>query len=230
MQNEKNRNSGRSMKLKPVAVLLAVTLLVACAVSGTLAWLTDDETATNTFAIGKVDITLTETTGKDYQMVPGAAMDKDPVVTVKAGSEDCWVFLKVTETGAYHNSVGYAMDKYIAYKIDEANWTALEKDGEGKALENVYYCHAKDVTADLSIKVLGAGSVVYDEVTYSWGNQQVLTRPTVTEDMMEFLSDSSNNSRPELSFTAYAVQYQKNNTEHFTPEEAWAVLNPPSNP
>ena len=75
------------MKKKTLALVLALTLLVAGVVGGTLAWLTDQTAEVkNTFTVGDINIGLTETTA-DYKMVPGNTIAKNPTVTVKADSE-----------------------------------------------------------------------------------------------------------------------------------------------
>ena len=72
------------MKKKILALVLALTLLVAGVVGGTLAWLTDRTAEVkNTFTVGDINIGLTETTA-DYKMVPGNTIAKDPTVTVKS--------------------------------------------------------------------------------------------------------------------------------------------------
>ncbi|MEI3142371.1 MAG: TasA family protein [Oscillospiraceae bacterium] len=104
------------MKKKTLALVLALTLLVAGVVGGTLAWLTDQTAEVkNTFTVGDINIGLTETT-TDYKMVPGNTIAKDPTVTVKANSEACWLFVKVTESEN--------LDTFITYAIAEG-WTAL---------------------------------------------------------------------------------------------------------
>lgn len=112
------------MKKKTVALLLALVLVFGAAIGGTIAYLMDaTEAITNTFTVGNVDIDLTETT-KDYKMTPGATINKDPFVTVKEGSEICWVFVKVEEQGN--------LADYIEYTMDDA-WKVFP--GE----DNVYY-------------------------------------------------------------------------------------------
>lgn len=99
---------------KVLLVLLCMALLVAGSVVGTLAWLTAEKQVQNTFTVGKVEIELYETdmnpetgekgTGKNFEgiegikIIPGRTISKDPTVTVKAGSEDCYVraFMVVT--------------------------------------------------------------------------------------------------------------------------------------
>ena len=66
------------MKKKTLALVLALTLLVAGVVGGTLAWLTDQTAEVkNTFTVGDINIGLTETTA-DYKMAPGNTIPKTP--------------------------------------------------------------------------------------------------------------------------------------------------------
>lgn len=101
------------MKTKRKALLLSLcaVLLVVASVMGTMAYLTSTDTVNNTFTVGKVQITLDEakvtTDGtpvegadrvkaNEYKLMPGHTYIKDPTVTVKEGSEDSYVRLKVT--------------------------------------------------------------------------------------------------------------------------------------
>ena len=100
------------MKTKSKALLLTLcaVLLIAASVLGTMAYLTSTDTVTNTFTVGKVEIKLDETdvtnpTGSrvqanSYKLMPGTTYTKDPTVTVKAGSEEAYVRMKVTFNNA----------------------------------------------------------------------------------------------------------------------------------
>ena len=100
------------MKTKSKALLLTLcaVLLIAASVLGTMAYLTSSDTVTNTFTVGKVEIKLDETdvtnpTGSrvqanSYKLMPGTTYTKDPTVTVKAGSEEAYVRMKVTFNNA----------------------------------------------------------------------------------------------------------------------------------
>ena len=105
------------MKKKTLVILIAsVVTAAAMTVGGTLAFFTDTETATNTFTVGNVNITLDEAIvtraegsnewiadeeerteeGNTYDNIfPGAYLPKDPTVTVAKDSEDCYVRLKI---------------------------------------------------------------------------------------------------------------------------------------
>ena len=132
------------MKKKIVSVCLVVCLLATAIIGTTLAYFTDKtEAVTNTFTVGNVDIELAENTGNNYKMIPGTTLDKDPKVTVKGGSEDCYVFVKVEETD---------LTDYITYEIAEG-WTKL--DGTG----NVYYREAENNAEDITWSVLAGDEV-----------------------------------------------------------------------
>ena len=100
------------MKTKSKALLLTLcaVLLIAASVLGTMAYLTSTAKVENTFTIGKVEIKLDETdvtnpTGprvqaNSYKLMPGTTYTKDPTVTVKAGSEESYVRMKVTFNNA----------------------------------------------------------------------------------------------------------------------------------
>lgn len=180
------------MKKKSIAVVLALVLLVCCAVGGVLAWLTATSgPVVNTFTVGNVDITLAESENLNLKMVPGQTITKDPKVTVVGGSEACWLFVKVEKSDN--------LDSYIEYTVDSAVWTALP--GEN----GVYYreVSAEVAKAGVEYNVLGAGNATYSNVVYSWNANQVLVKPSVTKGMMDGLTD---NTRPTLTFTAYACQ------------------------
>lgn len=105
------------MKTKSKALLLTLcaVLLVAASVLGTMAYLTSSAEVKNTFTVGKVEIKLDEAkvtvdgipvegaarvTANSYKLMPGTTYTKDPTVTVKAGSEESYVRMKVTFNNA----------------------------------------------------------------------------------------------------------------------------------
>ena len=95
---------------KAMTLALCAVLLVVGSVAGTMAYLTDDDTVTNTFTVGKVGIALDEADVKpdgtldttnsrvkknEYHLIPGHTYIKDPTVTVDAGSEAAYVRMLV---------------------------------------------------------------------------------------------------------------------------------------
>ena len=52
-------------------------------------------------------------------------------------------------------------------------------------------------------------------------NDKVTVKGTVTNEMMEAIGEDE---EPTLTFTAYAIQYMKNESENFTASEAWTNI------
>lgn len=131
---------------KVLLLTLCAALLVAASVLGTMAYLTSQDTVTNTFSVGSVAITLDEQDTDDstpnaerdkanaYHLLPGHEYVKDPTVHVDAVSEDSWIFVKV-ENGiaAYEAATVENGYKKIADQIAANGWTALD------GVTGVYY-------------------------------------------------------------------------------------------
>lgn len=208
------------MNKKFMALASVCILLVGGAIGGTVAWLTTQtDDVQNVFTAGNIEMELNETT-TEYKMIPGWTINKDPVVTVKAGSEDCFVFIEVNKTGGNVTVGGktYSFDDFIAYSID-SRWSALT-DELGKTVEGVYFCRAENIASDRKINVLSGGTYTDSAGTVAWSANQVATKPSVTKEMM---NDVTGSNKPTLTFTAYAVQLYKSNTSEFTPFKAWQL-------
>ena len=168
--------------------MLALTLVLAAywAVGGTAAWLAaKSEPIASTFTFGDINITLTETDHQEQiKIIPGVDIPKDLKVTVTADSVDCWLFVKVEQTGTF------VADK-VTYSMDDG-WTK----GDGSQIpENVYYREYREAnaaTADREFPVLKD-----DKITVS----DALTKEEI-----------QNITGPTLTFTAYAVQKEGINT------------------
>ena len=161
-------NRRRSVSSRAFIALLALVLVIGCVAGGTVAWLVaKTEPVVNTFTYGNINITLAETTGTNYKVIPGTVIEKDPKVTVKAGSEACWLFVKVEESGTFvADKVTYAIDK---------GWKALE--GE----KGVYYREVAAVTADTDFSVLEGNKItVKDTLTKGDIKDIAATNPTLT--------------------------------------------------
>lgn len=164
---------------KKVLSIVAVVLVLCCAIGGTLAWLTaKTDPVVNTFTVGDINIDLDESDNLDLKMVPGNTITKDPFITVKANSEKCWLFVKVVKSATYSD---FLEDYQMA-----TGWTAL--DGQ----DGVYYQVVDASTANQVFKVLL--------------NDQVTVKGTVTKAQMEGIKNNTI-AAPTLTFTAYAVQH-----------------------
>ena len=188
---------------KKIAVAVSLLLVVALSIGGTVAWLTDSETVTNTFTIGNVNITLTETdTGLDtdqndktntYKFVPGKELAKDPKVTVTANSERCYVFVKIVENLPVETGVTANFKDYFTYSIRN-DWQPL-KNGD-IAVPGVYYQEVASSETATTLYVLTGGA---NENL----NGQITVKDSVTKEMVDNL-----NGNPTLTITAAAVQFE----------------------
>lgn len=193
-----SKRKKKGVSTKVFLSLLALVLVVGCAVGGTIAWLTaTTEPVVNTFTYGKIKIELTETTGTEYKIIPGVNISKDPKVTVIGGSEACWLFVKVAEEGTF-------VANKVTYSIADG-WT----QGDGTVIPtNVYYREVDAVTADMNFNVL-AGDTTYPNGVV-----------TVSENLTKAEVNSVATQKPTLTFTAYAVQKDGIGTA----AEAWAQV------
>ena len=180
-----------------VAVLSLMTSALAFAiVGGTVAWLmAKTESVVNVFTYGDINISLEETTGDKYKMVPGNVIEKDPKITVLKESEDCYLFVKIEE------STDAKLDAYIEYAVEDG-WMMLE------SVEGVYY---REVKMDAQNQIF---TVLKDN--------QVKVKGNVTKEMLNSLTEST---YPKLSFTAYAVQRDETITEINSAIKAWELIN-----
>lgn len=162
---------------KTLTVLLALVLVIAMSVAGTMAYLTSTDSVTNTFTVGNVVITLDEqdvdnsTPNKDrdkanaYNLIPGHSYVKDPTVHVDPVSENCWVFVKVENGISAYEAAASDVDPVyvpIAAQITANGWTALDK----VAYPGVYYQSYtkgqtdKDLEVFANFKISGTANTV----------------------------------------------------------------------
>ena len=178
------------MKKKILVACLCVALAVLTIAGTTLAYLTSQDTVTNTFTVGNVKITLDEAKvdemGKpvenadrvkanSYKLIPGQTYTKDPTVHVTADSEKCYVFVKVDNgIAALEGS-----SNTIASQIATTGWTPVT--GE----TNVYYKTVEATTTGADLTVFSSFTLANDANSKAeWDSQDI-----------------------KVVVTAYAVQY-----------------------
>lgn len=182
------------MKKKSLALVLALALMVVGAVAGTLAWLTaKSDVVVNTFTTSDIKVELKETQ-EPYKMIPGYAIHKDPEAKVVAGSEDCFLFVKLDKSENF--------DTFLTYDM-AGGWTLVP--GE----TNVYYRVVDGTTNQIGT----AYNVLKDN--------QVTVKGDVTKEKLNALTD---NTYPKLTITAYASQLHKSATEDFDAATAWSNI------
>ena len=184
MKNRKTRSAMRRMLFT-----LALVLVVAVAsVGGTIAWLkVSTASVVNTFTVGDINITLTETTGNDYKIIPGKEISKDPKVTVKANSEACWLFIKIEENNWPNVMETIGDEASGTERVRTVNYAIAEGWLGVPGTNNVFYREVSATTTDTDFAVLKGNKV------------------TVSQNLTKAEANAITAS-PTLTFTAYAVQ------------------------
>ena len=198
------------MKKKAIVAVVALVLVLCCAMGGTLAWLVaKTDPVVNTFTYGDINIDLSESENLNLKMIPGNDITKDPKVTVEANSEACWLFVKVEESNNF--------DDFMTYAI-ASGWTLYNTTTTGSDIktddttDDTYVIYrevdANTANAGTSYQVL-AGKEEYQ-------NGYVTVNDAVTKKMFAALTEAT---RPTLTFTAYAVQSDNVTTV----ADAWTI-------
>ncbi len=192
------------MNKKILLLVLSCAMVVGIAVGGTMAWLTGQTTQiTNTFTTSDINITIGEEAGtlsteptedtisKEFPMVPGHTIEKDPYVVVEKGSEPCLVFVKAVASNNLKDFITW---------VPADGWNLLT------GTQNVYYREVQiaEINAETEIPIIKG--------------DQVTVNSTVTK---ENLNDLTAETYPTLTFQAFAIQLKKNATEKFAPADAW---------
>lgn len=191
-----------------VALLVAV-LLLGSVVGGTIAWLTDTtDPVQNTFTTSDISITLEETVEGPFKMIPGHTIEKDPIVTVKAGSEDCYLFVKIDISDNFHD--------FLTGELLE-DWSFLEVPAYDVA----------DTDQDWIYPCVIYKKVLKSDADQSFGilrDNEIGVQPSVTKAMMNDLTSEAD--YPYITFTAYASQLMKDASNEMSVTTAWQNVAP----
>ena len=189
MKNKTNR----TVSIKIAALIAAIVLVIGCTAGGTVAWLVSKPAAiVNTFTIGDINATLTETK-REFKIVPGVDIVKDPVATVKANSEDCYLFVQLTEANWPTFTEAGSTTRKVKYDIAEG-WTKVE--------DGVYYRVVTKKDTDQHFDVLK-------------GNR-VTVSSTLTKENANAIQKAGD---PKLTVAVYAVQKEGMGSA----DKAWAA-------
>ena len=196
MKNKTNR----TVSIKIAALIAAIVLVIGCTAGGTVAWLVSKpKPIVNVFTVGNINATLTETAKTEtteFKIVPGVDITKDPVATVEANSEDCYLFMQPTEENwpKFKTTEAGSTIRKVEYEIADG-WIELTP------LHGVYYREVtKNDTEDQSFHVLK--------------NDKVTVSNTLTKEEANAIQKAD---APKLTVAVYAVQKAGIDT----PAEAW---------
>lgn len=132
---------------KMVKGIALAAMLAALAAGGTAAYLTDFETATNSFTVGKVDIELDEPNWKpddNTKIVPTQVIKKDPFIKNR-GINEAFVYLEVSVpvrnviTAAQDGTRNALAKTELFSYTKNKEWTQLERKAIG---QNMVYTYA----------------------------------------------------------------------------------------
>lgn len=157
-------------KKKILTLVLALALVATCAIGGTVAYLIDTKTATNTFTIGNIDIELknSEIAASDTKFVPGQPITANTQVSVKADSEACYLFIKVTEQ---NNTVSNV--KIIDYTLKTDGWTAVN------GVTGYYYREVAKSESASSFDVFSGNKVTVNSTLTKENVGKISTNPSI---------------------------------------------------
>lgn len=157
---------------KKVISAIGVISIIAAASIGTIAYFTDSDTATNTFTVGSVNVTLdeakvnevgepvegtTRVTENTYHLLPGEEYTKDPTLHIEAGSADCYVYVTVDNQVADIEKAESDGDSYrnIAGQMENHGWKLLKNSSD-----ETVKIDREDPLADLDVYVYVGESAV----------------------------------------------------------------------
>ena len=137
----------KSKKRSILTVCLALAL-VASAVLGTIAYMTAQDSKTNTFTVGSFNKPTNpdnhSETLKSYileekwdaatkhKLIPGSSVDKDPKVGIGAGSEDAYIYVYVD-----NKTLTDANKKLVTFTLGDG-WTAVTGHAVAGDAANTY--------------------------------------------------------------------------------------------
>lgn len=176
-------------KKKILTLVLALALVATCAIGGTVAYLIDTKTATNTFTIGNIGIELTGTTiaASGTKFVPGQPITANTQVSVKAGSEACYLFIKVTEE---NNTVSTNV-KVINYTLNMKDWTAVD------GVTGYYYREVAKSESASSFDVFSGKQVTVNSALTKGNVDSISTNPSIEIKAAAIQKDYVGNSAEE---------------------------------
>ena len=155
--------------------VVALALTIAVTAFGTVAYMTDSDTVTNTFTVGNINITVDEENvdgipdengniiperdqQNNYPLIPGLVQKKDPTMTVHAGSEECYVRFRVELTGyAALKAIRPALtDEQLLTQFVSINsdWTLTGTPVVNGNVVTYEYRHAVEVDASTETQTL----------------------------------------------------------------------------
>lgn len=219
-----------------VIALVLVALLAAGV--GTWAWLSATDTKTNEFTVGSIDapenkpsLVDPEQPGTDNndsharlfetkwtensKMVPGATVDKNPNVGIKAGSDDAYVFIYVKNAIV---KPGTSLDKTPYFTLKNENWSPVEgqyktnqSNNSGNQCVSGLFMYSKNSAAENLPAKLEANKALQDVYTDELFTAVTIPSAMNSTDVVETTADPK--QAPTMTVSAYIFAAGQNGTE-----------------
>lgn len=213
-------NKKFSTKTKLISSAISLMLIVCFAITGTVAWLVDKtDTVQDTFTYGKVDIELVDGNNSDVlwktnednrdakanKLIPGATIPFTPYVKVVKGSEDCYVFVEITNANL--SAGNPAKDLFNNYTVT-TDWEVVET-----TTDTVVYIYKNKVSLNAD--------------AHQW--LQIIDGNALKVNTALANGDVTSSATPAITITAYAIQ-----ADHLgdadTDAEIWDLIDPNTTP
>ena len=220
-------------KSKKQLLRTACAMMGVMAIGGTMAYLTDSETATNTFTIGQVKIDLEEpeyaklTETQKQHLVPNQIVAKDPQVE-NTGVNDAIVFLKVEmpkkavivaeKDGTRKTTAVTELFTMLKTDIDPAtdgstagkNWVELQGDDTGADTNVHVYAYkeklAKDAKTTALFDSIQLQNVIEGQIDTNTENIKVIQAAEVLEGEDTDLTDTLTKENLQKIYDIYGKQ------------------------
>ncbi len=232
---------------KALALAICAVMLIAGTALTTLAYLTSQDSVTNTFTVGKVNITLDEALVNEYgkpassvdengvytlvnevkdaarveantyKLIPGIEYVKDPTVTVKYGSEKCYVRMLVTITNYSAIKEAFGEDflpQYFVEGWEPTVWVSTNTVEENSAKDTATYEFRYVKVVDGGLKDPQTGEGLDNNLAPLFTSFE-LPGTEITEDNLKEITDGF-----EIKVVAHAIQ----EAGFDTVDAAWAAF------
>lgn len=114
---------------KKLLMALSLVSVAALSIGGTVAYLTDKEQSTQTYAVGDVDIQLVEDEASSGNLVPGVKIAPNTKIENK-GDEAAYVWLEVGMPVAVGDESGDASKNIVHWNIPGAYWNGYHTNSQ----------------------------------------------------------------------------------------------------
>lgn len=179
--------------------MAACAMIGAMAVGGTLAYLTDSETTTNTFTVGKVQIDLTEPNkpDEDTPRVPNEEIAKDPTVK-NTGDNKAIMFV----------AFDIPMDNLVVADSTGAKQTAADVELFDFRADTKTY----DSVNDGWVQVSATEATDKSKMTYVYGYETTVDKDTAVPSVFDYVRMANivegqiDQTKLKMPIRAYAIQ------------------------